>query len=85
LRAALQIEITDEPTPVVVHRFRNFGQDVYRQLRDICAVSIEEIDRATTSFVLREIRTRDLPKVRKLLLREIKRHNFDSSARVVPG
>ena len=57
---AIRIEISDEPTSDIVHRFRNFGEDVYRSLRDTCSVCIEEIDASTTSFIVRDIRRRDL-------------------------
>ena len=36
LSEAIKIEISDAPTSEVVHRFRNFGEDLYRLLR-ICA------------------------------------------------
>lgn len=58
------------PNPDLVHDFRNFGEDVYRQLREDCAVSIDEIDASTSEFHLREIRKREVrtvaAKVRKL-------------------
>lgn len=60
MSSAIQIQISDEPTSDVVHRFRNFGEDVYRALRDTCTVSIEEIDASSTSFVVRDIHRRYL-------------------------
>ena len=39
----LKIYLT-KPSPDLVHQWRNFGEDVYRALRDECDVSIEEID-----------------------------------------
>ena len=78
--AAIQIQISDEPTSDIVHRFRNFGEDVYRALRDTCSVSIEEIDASTTSFAVRNIHRRDLGDVTQTIKRELKRHHFDSSA-----
>jgi hypothetical protein len=57
-------------TPDIVHEFRNFGEDVYRALRDDYAVSITEIDSSTREFHLREIPRRDVrtvaARVRKL-------------------
>lgn len=41
--------------PDLIHDFRNFGEDVYRELRDGCGVSIDEIDASTSEFHLREI------------------------------
>jgi hypothetical protein len=40
------------------HQFRNFGEDVYRKLRDDCEISIEEIDKSTNEFHLRKIHKR---------------------------
>ena len=79
MSAAIKIEIANSPTSDVVHRFRNFGEDIYRHLRDKCSVSIEEIDRATTSFVVRDIHRRDLGTVTKTIKSELKRHHFEGA------
>jgi hypothetical protein len=59
------------PNPDLVHRFRNFGEDVYRDLRNECEVSLQEIDASTTEFHLREIPKREVrsiaAKVRKII------------------
>ena len=60
MNIAIKIEISDLPTSEVIHRFRNFRKDIFRLLRDTCLVSIEEIDRATDSFVVRDIPRLDL-------------------------
>src|SRR5258705_1300095 len=39
--------ISEPPTEVAVHRFRNFGEDVYRALRDRYSVNLGEIDAST--------------------------------------
>jgi hypothetical protein len=80
MSAAIKIAISDEPTSDIIHRFRNFGEDVYRALRDTCAVSIEEVDASTTSFTVRGIHRSDLGDVTQTIKRELKRHHFDSSA-----
>ena len=80
MSAAIKIRIAGEPTSDIVHRFRNFGEDVYRALRDTCSVSIEEVDASTTSFTVRDIHRRDLGDVTQTIKRELKRHQFDSSA-----
>lgn len=80
MSSAIQIQISDEPTSDVVHRFRNFGEDVYRALRDTCTVSIEEIDASSTSFVVRDIHRRDLGVVTQSIKRELRRHHFDQTA-----
>jgi len=55
----LRIHLTDR-SPDLVHEFRNFGEDVYRALRDNYAVSIDEIDTSTQAFQLREIPKREV-------------------------
>jgi len=38
-----------------VHRFRNFGEDVFRALRSTCTVDIYEIDASTDNFSVRAV------------------------------
>jgi hypothetical protein len=83
MTAAIRIQISDDPTPDIVHRFRNFGEDVYRALAERCSVSIEEIDAATTSFVVRDIRRQDLGVVTQLIKKQLRQHNFEASGQVV--
>ena len=77
---AIKIEIADPPTADIVHRFRNFGEDIYRLLKDTCSVSIAEIDASTTSFTVREIHRRELGVITQTIRRELMRHHFDASA-----
>lgn len=66
----LKVQLTT-PGPDWVHQFRNFGEDVYRDLRDQCEVSIAEIDASISEFHLRGIHKRDVrsiaARVRKLI------------------
>lgn len=78
--ATIQIQISEEPTCEVVHRFRNFGEDIYGSLRESCSVSIEEIDATTNRFVVRDVDRRDLGRVTQTIKRLLRRHGFDSSA-----
>ena len=83
MTVAIKIMISDLPTSEVIHRFRNFGEDIFRLVRDICSVNIEEIDRATDSFVVRDIHRCDLGLVNQTIKREIKKHHFNGSAILV--
>jgi len=83
MRAAYKIEVSDPMTPDLVHRFRNFGEDVYRELRDICSVSIEEIDASTNSFIVGDIHKRDLGTVTLAIRRAIKKHGFEETSSLV--
>jgi hypothetical protein len=55
----------------LVPNFQNFGEDVYRALRDECDISIDEIDHFAGAFHLRGLHKRDVrtiaAKVRKIL------------------
>ena len=77
---AIKIVIAELPTFEAIHRFRNFGEDIFRLLRDVCSVNIEEIDRATDSLVVRDIHRRDLGLVTLTIKRELRRYHFDGSA-----
>jgi hypothetical protein len=83
MSVAIKTMISDLPTSEVIHQFRNFGEDIFRLLRDTCSVNIEEIDRATDSFMVRGIRTCDLGLVTQTIKRELKKHHFDGSASLV--
>jgi hypothetical protein len=66
----LKVQLTT-PSPDLVHQFRNFGEDVYRDLRDECEISIREIDASTTEFHLCAIPKREVrsvaARVRKII------------------
>lgn len=55
----------------LVPRFKDFGEDVYRALREECEVSIDEVDHAVSEFHIRKIHKREVrsvtAKVRKIL------------------
>ena len=53
--------ITPNPLSVqgLVANFRNFGEDVYRALRNECDVSIQEIDASISEFHLRGLHKRE--------------------------
>ncbi len=78
----LKIYLT-APSPDLVHQWRNFGEDVYRALRDECEVSIHEIDASTGEFHLRGIPKRELrttaAKVRKIAEKNLMSHIINVS------
>ena len=55
----LKVQLTT-PGPDLVHQFRNFGEDVYRDLRGECEISIQEIDASTSEFHIRGIQKREV-------------------------
>jgi hypothetical protein len=70
-------EISEGPSDDIIHRFQNVGEDVYRALRGTCSVSIEEIDRSMTSFVIRDVHRRDVGKVTQTIKRELRKNHFE--------
>lgn len=48
----ITIRLTCPPTNDLIHRFRNFGEDVWREYREVSRVeiSLDQIDRATEMF-----------------------------------
>jgi hypothetical protein len=81
----LRIEIRDVPADDVKHRFRNFGEAVYRVFREPYVVSLNEIDASTTQFHVREVRRRSLRAVTKAIHRIAAEHNFEVSVAVLEG
>ena len=79
----IHIEISEPPTPTVVHRFRNFGEDVYRAFRGQYLVELAEIDAATTQFHVRHVRRKALRSVTRELGRIATAHHLSSSASIV--
>lgn len=82
MRAAIRIQL-NQPGVELAHRFQNFGEDVYRALRDRCSIDIDEIDRATHMFEVRDIPRRDIGLVLDTIRREIRRHHFEGSTTLV--
>ena len=76
----IKIEIAGAVDPDIIHRFRNFAEDIYRALKDSCSVSIEEIDNAATSFTVRNITTKEIGSFTQTIKNKIKKHHFEGTA-----
>jgi hypothetical protein len=85
LSGTIRVRIPDDadPTGTIVHRFRNFGEDIFRVLRDICSVDLDEIDRCTSTFCIRDVADTDLPRVMEVIEHELRHHNFLETANLV--
>ncbi len=79
---AVLVHISDEPTPDIVHRFRNFGEDVFRALQDSCDIDLDEIDASTDRFHVRGIKARQVGQVVMLIKSELRAHNFGETGSV---
>ena len=75
----LRVEIPDPPTPLIVHRFRNFGEAVYRAFRELHSVSISEIDASINVFYVRGVTRRSIRAVSKEIVRIAEQHKFAAS------
>ncbi len=79
----LRVEISDPQTPDTIHRFRNFGEDVFRTFRDRHSVDIGEIDASTNCFHVRNVHSRELRSLSKEIMRIATKHFFGPTATVV--
>ena len=84
MRAAIKIELSrPDPQFEMLHEFRNFGEDVYRALKEFCPISLlQEVDRATSSFVVRDIRRRDIGTVTDAIERVIRHYRWEEVVRL---
>lgn len=72
------------PTGAWLHRFRNFGEDVYVRLRDRWTVNIEEIDAATDTVYIRDVRVDEVAEVEGILAGVLQKHHLGDSVFVLP-
>jgi hypothetical protein len=70
------VEIPNDGRWDFVHRFRNFGEDVFRALRDSCSVDIHEIDASTSQFSVRQIPEEKTSQVCNTIQRIAEKHFF---------
>jgi len=77
---SLKFELKDFHSESLVHRFRNFGEAVYVELQEICSINIQEIDVATTSIDIREIKRKNIGEVTRRVKNLLNKHGFLESA-----
>ncbi len=75
------LTVTAQPKPETgwVHRFRNFGEEVYVKLRTSWEVNIEEIDSAFDEFHICRIREEDVAVVARTLATLNREHHLEDS------
>ncbi len=78
----LKIEVSEIPSVHLTSRFRNFGEDVWRELKALSAVSLDEIDRAETCFHVPTVHPRDLAKVLPIIHHLLRTHGFAETATI---
>jgi hypothetical protein len=62
----------------LLHRVRNFGEDIYRYLQatDWGEIRMDEVDAATTKLIIRDIKSSKLRRVRSWVAEEMKRQHL---------
>ena len=77
------MEISDSPTPDIVYSFRNFGKDIFHILKNGCAVSIDEINQASTYFDIPDIKNRAIGNITTVINARLNHHNFSKSVSLI--
>jgi hypothetical protein len=71
----------------LIHRLRNYGEDVYRYTRDndkgVGEVDLDEVDAATTEFSVRGVADSKVRRVRQWLEEEAARQNLEINTEVL--
>jgi hypothetical protein len=62
-----------------LHRFRNFGEEVYVKLRDSYAVSLDEIDASVDTFHVRDVPPEHATTAAERIERILGKHHLDDS------
>jgi len=66
------------PTDGLIHQFRNFGEDIWRDLKEECSVSLEEIDASTSFFFLPDLKKNSVRSVAAKARRIAAKHQMGS-------
>jgi hypothetical protein len=70
----------------LIHRLRNYGEDVYRHLQDSDRgsgeIDLAEVDAATSQFSIRGVSPRRLQRVLKWVYKEAARQNLQIDTEV---
>ncbi|MBM4255085.1 MAG: hypothetical protein FJ147_04220 [Deltaproteobacteria bacterium] len=78
----LKITVPDDQRDSFLHRFHNFGEEVYHELHDLCSISIDEIDHATNHFMIRKIKRKDLGRITQTVQHLLEKHYFIARATI---
>jgi hypothetical protein len=76
MKSDVIVEIPNDGRWDFVHRFRKFGEDVFRALRESCSVDIREIDASTSQFSVRRIPEDKKAQVCAIIQRIAEKHFF---------
>lgn len=79
---SIRIEISSQPSPEIVHRFRNCSEDIYRAVSERSDLNLDQIDSTTTSLVIGSIKKKDAGFVMKMASQSIRDHGFADAATI---
>lgn len=84
-RTVKAVNVIAQPKPEEgwIHRFRNFGEDVYVRLRDTFHVDIAEIDAATDEFHIGNVDERQADALVGMIARIAGEHRLDDTVHVM--
>jgi hypothetical protein len=82
MNITLKITVPDDGRQTFEHLFRNFGEDVFCALRDVCEVSLKEIDESTSSFCVRGIMKKDIQGVSDIIRKIAVKHFFADTLKI---
>lgn len=81
--ASLKIIVHDKPSTDIIHRFQNFGEDVWRRLKDEADISLEEIDASTTFFFIHGVKSKKINRTIKIIYDLLSKHGFENTGEVI--
>ena len=68
-----------------VHVFRNFGEDVYRAVRDECRIDLAQVDGAHAQFSVHDIPPKNKGDILRKIRKIARRHSIDLEIRDEKG
>ena len=79
MTARYRVRIAQVPTPDLVHRLRNLGEDLSRSLGGLGEIDMDEVDSATEFFSIRVKSARHLGDVTEVVRKELARSGSDGA------
>ena len=73
----IKSKFDEQPAASWIHRFRNFGEDVWRALESECDLSLDDVDRSIASIEIRGLKAKRIGRAKQTLRSLISSHGFD--------
>jgi len=75
----------ERPDSDCIHRFRNFGEEAWKELKEETGISIDEIDSCTSSFKVLGIKAKRLGRAKQVLRNLIESHGLTGDVEIREG